>query len=61
MQTIADIMEAVFPTETKRRKTGHCPFCAAKVNEEEFRDEASRKEFSLSGLCQNCQDDFFQV
>lgn len=22
----------------------------------EFRDEASRKEFSISGLCQRCQD-----
>lgn len=25
----------------------------------EFRDELSRKEFSLSGLCQECQDSVF--
>jgi len=24
-----------------------------------FRDEISAHEFSLSGLCQKCQDDFF--
>ena len=25
----------------------------------EFRDELSRKEFSISGFCQSCQDDIF--
>jgi len=25
----------------------------------EFRDEISRREFSISGLCQKCQDAFF--
>lgn len=27
----------------------------------EFRDEISRKEYSISGLCQNCQDSIFGV
>lgn len=26
---------------------------------EEFRDELSRKEYQISGLCQNCQDEVF--
>lgn len=25
----------------------------------EFKDELSRKEYSISGLCQRCQDDIF--
>ena len=27
----------------------------------EFRDEISRREFSISGLCQSCQDSFFGI
>lgn len=36
-----------------------CVFCgdAATV----FTDEKSRKEFSISGMCQNCQDATFDV
>ena len=26
-----------------------------------FRDESSRREFTISGLCQKCQDDIFGV
>lgn len=26
----------------------------------QFRDELSRKEFTISGLCQTCQDRFFE-
>ena len=26
---------------------------------EDFRDNLSRKEYSISGLCQDCQDEFF--
>tara|TARA_B100000749_G_scaffold210260_1_gene165159 strand:+ start:22 stop:399 length:378 start_codon:yes stop_codon:yes gene_type:complete len=29
------------------------------VHDVEFRDELSRKEFSISDLCQSCQDDIF--
>ena len=36
-----------------------CPFCGKEVSEDDFRDELSRKEFRISGLCQSCQDDFF--
>jgi hypothetical protein len=27
----------------------------------EFRDEASKREYAISGLCQNCQDSIFGV
>jgi len=43
---------------TRLREVGKCPFCELEV-QDDFKDELSRKEFSLSGLCQGCQDEFF--
>lgn len=37
---------------------GLCPFCLKAPGE--FRDELSRKEFGISGLCQKCQDETFK-
>jgi hypothetical protein len=34
-----------------------CVMCHGPATE--FTDELSKKEFSISGLCQKCQDDFF--
>ena len=45
----------------KNREEGKCPFCGNKVNEDEFRDELSLKEYNISGMCQSCQDTFFGV
>lgn len=39
---------------------GFCPMCQAAIDESEFKDELSRKEFSISGLCQACQDRVFR-
>ena len=36
-----------------------CPFCGHEVDTTQFRDELSVKEFHISGLCQNCQDEVF--
>ena len=45
----------------QNKKDGKCPFCGKKVNPEtEFKDPLSLKEFHISGLCQKCQDEFFQ-
>lgn len=39
-----------------------CVFCAKPINPEtEFRDECSRREFTISGICQKCQDKTFGV
>ncbi len=57
-----DILTSIFPKEAARREAGLCPFCIEPVSKDsEFRDELSRKEFAISGLCQNCQDGFFQT
>jgi len=34
-----------------------CTFCGAPASD--FKDDLSRKEYSISGFCQKCQDDTF--
>jgi hypothetical protein len=36
-----------------------CPWCKKEINMDEFKDQLSIKEFYISGLCQECQDEFF--
>ncbi len=58
---IVELEKAMFPKETERKAEGNCPFCGKKIDvENEFRDEISKKEFGISGMCQSCQDDFFE-
>ena len=38
---------------------GSCVTCQG--NATSFRDEISRKEYSISGMCQSCQDSIFGV
>jgi len=55
-----EIMRAMgLGAEVDRVEKGLCPFCEKKVEEKDFRDELSRKEFKISGLCQKCQDATF--
>ena len=48
-----------FGKEVERVESGLCPFCGKEVKQEDFRDDLSRKEFKISGLCQKCQDKMF--
>lgn len=41
-------------------KAGKCPTCGKEVNMADFRDALSQKEFHISGMCQGCQDGFFE-
>ena len=44
----------------KNKAEGKCPFCGKEIDvENEFKDQLSKDEFAISGLCQSCQDDFF--
>ena len=60
-ETIKKAIEGGFGNRLKEMfelsNKGLCPFCSKKPVE--FRDEKSRAEFEISGICQNCQDDFF--
>jgi C4-type Zn-finger protein len=55
-----EIMKAMgFDEELDRIATGKCPLCGESINLSMFRDEISRKEFAISGMCQKCQDRTF--
>jgi hypothetical protein len=36
-----------------------CPTCDKAIKIEDFRDELSVKEYTISGMCQECQDSIF--
>lgn len=38
-------------------KNGVCVVCQTVADN--FRDDVSEREFKISGMCQNCQDDVF--
>jgi hypothetical protein len=55
-----DIMrKAGFGEAIDNIKLGLCPFCNNKIVFSQFRNEISRREFGISGLCQSCQDETF--
>lgn len=57
---IEDFMRKCFPEEMDRKDKGLCPFCGKEIDpEKEFKDELSKREFKISGLCQACQDKVF--
>lgn len=39
---------------------GICPICGESITYGSFKDELSKKEFLISGLCQKCQDYVFE-
>lgn len=49
----------VFPKNFEDVMNNICPTCKAKINDDEFTDELSRTEYSISGMCQECQDSLF--
>jgi hypothetical protein len=53
------IAQSLFTKEALLRAKGCCPFCAEKVNLGEFTNPIDYAEFKISGLCKNCQDQFF--
>jgi hypothetical protein len=55
-----DIMRmAGFGKEVEKVELGLCPFCQVTIKMEDFRDDISRREYKISGLCQSCQDNIF--
>jgi len=57
-KSLNDVLDVLSERMTgKPRKPGSCPTCGKKADE--FRDDLSRKEFLISGMCQDCQDSVF--
>ena len=51
------IVEAIFPGTVEKIENKKCPICNNDIGE--FRDELSKKEYNISGMCQECQDKVF--
>lgn len=43
-----------------KKPTTVCPVCQAVFSREDLRDEASKQEYDISGMCQDCQDEIFE-
>lgn len=52
-----EIIEKIFPGTTELIKDEFCPICKKPIGE--FRDALSKKEYGISGMCQDCQDNVF--
>ena len=40
---------------------GVCPDCKRDMKDARFKDHLSQQEFKISGLCQVCQDEIFNI
>lgn len=53
-------VDKIFRKAAQDKAEGNCPFCGKAIHpNQEFRDEISKREYKISGLCQDCQDKFF--
>jgi hypothetical protein len=56
-----DIMrQAGFGEQVDAVEHGFCPFCKKPISMADFKDELSKREYRISGICQKCQNDFFK-
>jgi hypothetical protein len=55
-----EIVGKLFPDYLKLVDSGKCPFCKETIDFNDFKDELSKKEFKISGLCQRCQNETFK-
>jgi len=60
---INSMLSSVFGVDrVKTISEGYCASCDnTGIIATSFRDDVSRKEYAISGLCQSCQDDVFGV
>ena len=54
---IDSLLEKLFPGRMESIRDDVCVMCKGPASE--FEDALSRKEFSISGMCQKCQDKVF--
>jgi len=61
--TINSMLSSVFGVDRVQTITeGTCVSCdTTGIVATSFRDDISKKEYSISGMCQSCQDDIFGV
>jgi hypothetical protein len=57
-----DLTKPCFQLDARAKmdvENGNCPICAEKIEECNFSSELSKKEYSISGMCENCQNEIF--
>ena len=57
---MTSLLEELF-NRTTAQKTSICTGCSNTVDPSDFNSNLDKKEYSLSGLCQDCQDGIFKV
>jgi hypothetical protein len=50
----------IFPEQAELVKLGKCTTCKRDIKEEDFKDNISKKEYSISGMCSKCQAKVFK-
>ena len=56
---IKQAIEAIFPGTMQSIRECRCPMCRHDIVMSEFVDPLSVREYEISGLCQKCQNEFF--
>lgn len=53
------LKKAGFEKEVNSVEQNKCPTCGDKINENEFSNEANKREHKISGMCQDCIEETF--
>lgn len=56
---IKQVIEGMFPGTLQAIQECKCPACKQDIVIEDFVDLLSVREYEISGLCQKCQNEFF--
>lgn len=54
------LIESLFPGTKDAIDHSKCPLCRCDIDKTQFADALSLKEYYISGMCQNCQDEVFR-
>ena len=49
----------ISPIARKHVEDNECPTCFSAIRDEDFKNEISKREYTISGMCQSCQDKTF--
>ena len=59
-KAMADLLAGLAKANTgKDPRDGYCATCGEAIDQAGFRDDLSRREYTISGMCQVCQDSVF--
>ena len=55
-----NVLSSIFREAADNIKQSKCATCGSdKIEPSDFKSDLCRKEYSISGMCQKCQDSFF--